>query len=247
MRRASSLVLAIAATVAAGSVAEAQGLTVAQHARLRRAFDPATYRAVTTTIESAQSRGLPVAPLVDRAFQGSAMGAPGPKVRTAVASLAERLEIARAALAPDPSESEIAAGAVALGQGIPRETLTAIRQHSRGKSVTLALGVLTELVAKKVGVREASQMIVALLNKGATAAQLVSLSDDLAHDVDAGLDPAAAFDLRTRGVLGTLGAQGVAETDRLMPGAAPPPGSPPGTATNAPPRSGTPQRAPRRP
>lgn len=212
----------LAATSAA---AGAQANTAEAHLRLQRSLDAQTYRAVAGVFDSARARGIPVEPLVNRALQATLHRTPGPRVQAAVTKLADRLVIAKAALGAGSSDAEIAAGANALAVGVPSQTLAQIRSLSPGRPVTVPLGVLTELVARRVAVGAASQMVVALLRNGATPAQLVSLSDDVAHDVDAGIEPGAAFDIRTRGVLGTLERSlGDSETRLMMPGNQPPSG-----------------------
>lgn len=199
------LLLAIAAAcgVAAAGEAGAQGASSAD-ARLRQALDAPTYQAVSLVFESARARGIPVQPLVNRALQATLHRTPGPRVHEAVAKLARRLDVAKAALGPGSSEAELSAGANALAIGVPRATLVEIRALSPRQPVTVPLGVLTELVAREVTINRASQMVVALLRNGATPSQLLSLSDDVSHDVDAGIEPGAAVDIRTRGALGTL-------------------------------------------
>jgi hypothetical protein len=182
-------------------------------ARLERAVDPETYRAVAEVIDRARSQALPTEPLVDRALEGAMKRAPGPRIRTAVAALAERLDIARGMLAPSPTEADIAAGAGALGVGVPRETLRAIRSVQPDRPVAVPLGVLTELVARRVPVDRAASMVVALMRRGATPTQLVALSQDVQQDIAAGIEPGAAFDLRTRGMASSLaGGAAVATT-----------------------------------
>jgi hypothetical protein len=223
---------ALVAVLLLGSsgAAAAQGIAPEAQQRLQRSLDASTYRAVSVVFDSAQARGLPVEPLVNRALQATLHRTPGSRVQAAVAKLADRLAIAKAALGAGSSDAEVAAGANALAVGVPSRTLAQIRDLSPGKPVTVPLGVLTELVARRMAVGAASQMIVALLRNGATPAQLVSLSDDVAHDVDAGIDPGAALDIRTRGILGTLERSvGDAETRLTMPGGPPPTGNRTGT------------------
>jgi hypothetical protein len=179
-------------------------------ARLERALDPETFRAVAQIIERARARALPTEPLVDRALEGAMKRAPGPRIRTAVSVLAERLDVARAMLAPSPTDADIAAGAGALGVGVPRETLRAIRSVQPDRPVAVPLGVLTELVARRVPVDRAASMVVALIRRGATPTQLVALSQDVQRDIAAGIEPGAAFDLRTRGVASSLSSRATA-------------------------------------
>src|SRR5919197_972253 len=73
------------------------------------------------------------------------------------------IEEARArALPADP----LVAGALAVG--VPRETLRMIRSIQPGRSVAVPLGVLTELVARRVPVDRAATLVVDLLRRGAT-------------------------------------------------------------------------------
>jgi hypothetical protein len=155
-------------------------------------------------IESARVRGLPTEPLVDRALEGVMKRAPGARIRAAVSTLAQRLEVARSALAPSPTPADIAAGAGALSVGVPHETLRTIRSVQPDRPVAVPLGVLTELVARRVPVDRAATLVVQLLRHGATPTQLVALGEDVQRDIAAGIEPGAAFDLRTRGVASTL-------------------------------------------
>jgi hypothetical protein len=172
--------------------------------RLERALDADTYRAVVQVIEGARARALPTDPLVDRALEGAMKRAPGARIRAAVSALAQRLEIARGALAPAPTAADIAAGAGALGVGVPHETLRTIRSVQPDRPVAVPLGVLTELVTRSVPVDQAATVVVQLLRRGVTPAQLVALGADVQRDIAAGIEPGAAFDLRTRGVASTL-------------------------------------------
>ena len=180
-------------------------------ARLEQTLDPDTYRAVAQVIDGARERELPTDPLIDRALEGAMKRAPGPRIRAAVTTLAQRLEIAKKALAPAPTESDIAAGAGALSVGVPRETLRDIRALRPDRPIAVPLGVLTELVSRSVPVERATMLVVELLRRGATPPQLVALGEDVQRDIAAGIEPSAALDIRTRGVASTLpGPTGVA-------------------------------------
>ncbi|MDQ3951195.1 MAG: hypothetical protein M3282_12750 [Gemmatimonadota bacterium] len=193
----------------AGALPAAQGQEPARDAaplmRLEQTLDADTYRAVVKVIDGARARALPIDPLVDRALEGAMKRAPGARIRAAVSALAQRLEVARNALAPSPTEADIAAGAGALSVGVPRETLRTIRSIQPDRPVAVPLGVLTELVARSVPVDQAATLVVQLLRRGATPAQLVALGEDVQRDIAAGIEPGAAFDLRTRSVASTLG------------------------------------------
>jgi len=237
------IVLAIAAPIARAQQPTPGTQGVAPLARLERSLDAESYRAVLQVIEAARASALPVDPLVDRALEGALKRAPGPRIRAAVSALAQRLEIARAALAPSPTPADITAGAGALGVGVPRETLRTIRSIQPTQPVAVPLGVLTELVARSVPVDRAATLVVRLLRQGATPTQLVALSGDVQRDIAAGIDPGAAVDLRTRGVAATLPG---AAADGLLEGEAGAPNAPvlSGNNTGNSPRAGTPPPAP---
>jgi hypothetical protein len=227
----------------AGSPGHAQesARDAARLARLAQTLDAETYRSVAQVIEGARARALPIDPLVDRALEGAMKRAPASRIRTAVATLAQRLELARTALAPSPTEADITAGAGALAVGVPGETLRAIRSIQPNEPVAVPLGVLTELVARSVPIDRAATLVVQLLRRGATSTQLVALSGDVQRDIAAGIDPSAAFDVRTRGVASALG--GSEATARTLDGAsAPAPGQGVPTTT-----SGGPPNSPRAP
>jgi len=244
MRPLNRPLLGLALLVTSATVAGAQVQHASAHARLQQSLDAQSYRAVSLVFDSAQARGIPVAPLVNRALQGILHRTPGPAVRDAVAKHAERLAIAQAALGASSTEAELSAGANALALGVRPVTLAEIRTLWPGRAVTVPLGMLTQLIAQKTSVGSASEMVVALMRNGATPAQLVSLSDDVKHDVDAGIDPGAALDIRSRGILGTMGQALTDDGDRLMR----PPGTD-GTPTSGsrPVNSSPPPKATRKP
>jgi hypothetical protein len=210
-------------------------------ARLEQTLDPDTYRAVTQVIEGARARALPTDPLIDRALEGAMKRAPGQRIRTAVATLAQRLEVAKKALAPSPTDSDIAAGAGALSVGVPGETLRDIRAIRPDRPIAVPLGVLTELVSRSVPVDRATMLVVELLRRGATPPQLVALGENVQRDIAAGIEPSAALDIRARGFASTLPGATALEGDVL---AAPnAPGSEGGIISN----TGTPRNGNARP
>jgi hypothetical protein len=200
-----SFALAVSLTVALPSArAQAPSADSGSLARLERSLDAETYRAVVQLIERARARALPTDPLVDRALEGAMKRAPSARIHAAVSTLAQRLEVARGALAPSPTAADIAAGAGALGVGVPHQTLRTIRSVQPDRPVAVPLGVLTELVARRVPVEQAATLVVQLLRRGATPTQLVALGEDVRRDIAAGIEPGTAFDIRTRGVASTL-------------------------------------------
>jgi len=130
-----TLLLATAASSAAGQQPARDATSLA---RLERSLDAETYRAVVRVIEQARARALPTDPLVDRALEGAMKRAPGPRISAAVSTLAQRLDVARAMLAPAPTEADIAAGAGALAVGVPRDVLRTTLSYARPNGFYLA-------------------------------------------------------------------------------------------------------------
>ena len=182
-------------------------------ARLDGKLDGETKAAVMRTLDSAQTRGLPVEPLVDKALEGATKRAAGPRIQAAVSMLMSRLEAARDALAPNPGPRDIAAGADALAYGVTREALATMRAIRPNESVAVPLGVLTQLVASGVPVDKATRVVADLLRRGARDEQLIALNNDVRMYVAAGASPQSALDVRMRGLNAVLppgGASGVA-------------------------------------
>jgi hypothetical protein len=176
----------------------------AQEPRLEARLDPATYREIVGVIEQARARGLPTEPLVDKALEGVAKRAPGKLIVGAVARLAERLDVARAALGPDASPAEVQAAAEALAVGVPEEALRELRAAVPDAPLAVPLGVLTQLVSRGIAVGRATETVLELLRRGARAPQLIALGQAVQEDIAQGMAPATALDVRLRGVLGSL-------------------------------------------
>ncbi len=112
--------------------------------------DRETVTLVAQIVTSTGERGLPTDPVIGEARFAALNGVPGPRIVIAARSVAERLGIARDALAPQPTPSDIAAGAEALKYGVPAKTLERIRAARRDRPVAVHLGVLTQLVSSHV-------------------------------------------------------------------------------------------------
>lgn len=189
MRAPAYAVLLSLCLVAPFSHAAAQG-----DPRLER-LDEATRPIVGALIDSARAVGLPVNPLVERALEGAIKGAPGATIATAVRRLAADLGRARDALGPGASPVELDAGAAALRAGAGPDVLTRLRRARGHRPVTMALAVLTDLVARGVPIDTAST---AVLTLAATARDedLVDFRRAVERDIAIGAPPAAAASIR---------------------------------------------------
>jgi len=166
----------------------------AQDLRLERRLDVATREAVGAIVEAARAAGLPVETLVDRALEGAAKRADGPRIVAAVRLLATELAAARDALGPASLPAELEAGAGALRAGVPAADLTLLRQR-RARPLTVALGALTDLVTSGVPPDSAAAAVLALA-ASAGDDQLLDFRRAVERDIALGAPPAAAAAVR---------------------------------------------------
>lgn len=197
-------VLSLAALVALAFLATLPLVRAsAQEPRLSLIKDDATRDVVRALLGRAAAVGLPTEPLLSKALEGVAKRASTKSIRAALDGLEQRMRRANALLGPNPPE-DLAAGADALSVGVSEKTLKQMRAMAPRRSIALELGVLTDLVARKFPPTQASKMVLDLMARGATGAQLTALSSAVQADVAAGIKPDLALDLRGRGVMSLL-------------------------------------------
>lgn len=195
--------IATAALLAAMAASPVSALGQAGEGSLA-ALDPVTRDSIARIIERAKTSGVPVEPLLGKVRYGTVRHVSGDRIHAAVRDLAARLETSQSALAPAPTDAEVAAGADALGAGVAPATLSQLRRASTDRSLVVPLGVLTELVTKGMPVANASSHVLDLLGRGAQAAHFIALSRNVQADLAAGIPIDAALDLRLKGILPTL-------------------------------------------
>ena len=178
-------------------------VAVAQGAR-PTGLDSATAAAIAPIIQRAQASNLPVELLYDKAREGQVRRVPTATIASAVRVLAERIQLANEALAPNATVSEVSAAAGALQQGVPPETLRHMRQEAKNASLAVPIGVLTQLIARGVSVEKASVQVVDLLRRGAVPTHFIALDDRVREDVLAGKRPDESLDLRLKGIIPNL-------------------------------------------
>ena len=194
--------LRIVAIAVALSASDARSLR-AQDARISARFDARTAAAVTRVVDSARAARLPTEPIIQKALQGAAKRAPSERVVGALRELLRELSVARAALGARSSEPELVAGASALHAGIEPGTLKRVRDARGSHSATVALGTLSDLVARGGPAEAAANAVLALAGRGASDAEFVAFSGQVGRDIAAGAPPAVAV-----GVRGAAAAQG---------------------------------------
>jgi hypothetical protein len=196
-----AVVAAVSLVVALSSVG------AQQEPRLIAIRDDATRSVVIEQLGRAKESGLPAGamePLMEMALKGVAKNASSKSIRAAMDALQKRLRKANDLLAPSPTVDELSAGADALYVGVPEKTLKLMRQAAPRRSIAVELGVVTELVARQVPAAKASKMVLDLMARGATGAQLTALNSAVQNDVAAGLTPEAALDRHGRGIMSLL-------------------------------------------
>jgi len=189
---------------------------------------------VASIVASAAAAGLPTNPIVGKVRYGVNITRSKPRDLVAAARLvAERLEIARTSLEPSPSHPEIEAGASALAEKATPDALKAVRHASGSQPVVEPLGLLTQLLASRVSVKRATAIVTDLIKRGATPQQLVALGNDVGS-FGSGDAAVAAAEIRVRGLIAVLAAQGASGTATVAPAdaftiksASAPPGTPP--------------------
>jgi len=170
----------------------------AQDPRLDARLDARTRDAVVGLIDSVRAEGIPSEPLVQKALEGASKHADGARILAAVHKLAGELGDARAALGASSTDAEIIAGASALHAGIPPAALARMRASRAHGSLTVALAVLSDLVARGVPGDTATTVISALANAGAPDAELLQFQQGVERDIAKGATPAAALGVRAQ-------------------------------------------------
>jgi hypothetical protein len=177
----------------------------AQDSLSRLGIDRETALQLTHIVDSVRARGLPTDPIIAKVRLGAQFRAAPQRIVAVARAVAGRLEEARTALAPAPTNAEIAAGADALSiPGVTADALRAVRSARRDEPVSVPLGVLTQLVAGGVPAKRATEIVTDLIKRGANNRQLADLQKDLDFDIGRGARATAAIDVRLRGLTAAL-------------------------------------------
>jgi hypothetical protein len=176
------------------STAHAQ--TPAYAAQAGSLGDTALDASLASVIQAANTRGLPAGPLLAKVREGRLKRAATPRIRNALAALVTRLDSARAALGTNASADELIAGADALAAGASPGAVRAIRDASLGQPASAPLGALAQLVASGVPGPRAVAMVVELLRKRASPAQVLAYGNLVESDVVSGLPAEESATLR---------------------------------------------------
>ena len=172
----------------------------AQEPRLAKRLPEPALGQVDAILDAARAGRLPTEPLIDRALEGIAKGAPPALIVAAVNRLRDELTAARTAFGEVASVAELVAGASALRAGARSKDLAELRSLRQSQSLTVAVAVLADLVVAGVPADAATGAVLALASEAADA-DYVSFRRDVQRDIAQGASPAAALGVRLRTAL----------------------------------------------
>lgn len=153
----------------------APAVAAAQDSRLTERLHGATAARVQAVVDSARDARLPTEPLVQKALEGSTLGASDERIVAAVVALRGQLGRARDALGGDASEAELTAAAGALRAGLAPTSLRRLQSLRTGRPLVVPIAVLTDLVAEGVPAEQATQSVLDLAREGRPDDEFVAL------------------------------------------------------------------------
>lgn len=232
------LVTALPATAPAQRAAPEQAVR-----RVEEAYGAEVARSVENLARSLRERGVPAAPIRDRALEGIAKQVPAESFVVGLRSYGKRLARASEALPQPAGTSTVVAAADAIQGGVPPEVVRELAGRTAGRREVvgaLPLVVLADLAGAGVPVDQALSVVRSALGRGLGPRQMLATSGAVRDLIRQGRVPAAA----ARTVERTLG------TGRLptsVPnGLSPPAGLPVSGGAPIPPGAAPPhQRLPR--
>lgn len=185
-------------------VGAAFGSVEAQDPRIGNRLDAPTRKALSALVDSARAQGIPVEPLMEKVYQGLAMGADGSRIVVAVRSLTVEMASAHRALGAVATTDELKAAASAMHAGVPAVELGKMKKQSGlRRSLTLPFTVLADIVSRGVPVQTAANAIRSLVGRGARDTDISQFQRNVQVDIEKGAQPAAAAETRAKGAVTT--------------------------------------------
>jgi len=176
--------------------------TEAQDPRLSNRLDAPTRKALSAIVDSARAQGIPVEPLMEKVYQGLAMGADGSRIVVAVRSLTLEMGNAHRVLGAVATTDELKAAASAVHAGVPAVELGKMKKQSGlRRSLTLPFTVLADIVSRGVPVAAATNAIKSLVGAGAKDKDISDFQRNVSVDIEKGAQPAAAAETRAKGAV----------------------------------------------
>jgi len=182
--------------------------TEAQDPRLSNRLDAPTRKALFAIVDSARAQGIPVEPLMEKVYQGLAMGADGSRIVVAVRSLTLEMGNAHRVLGAVATTDELKAAASAVHAGVPAVELGKMKKQSGlRRSLTLPFTVLADIVSRGVPVQTAANAIRSLVGAGARDRDISEFQRNVQVDIEKGAQPQAAAETRVKGAVTTPSAR----------------------------------------
>lgn len=203
------LMLALPALLVVPAAVRAQD--AAQSARLRASMSASAYASFTSSVTAAKERSLPTEPLVAKAMEGVAKGAPGDRISVAVRELTDRMTRAQLILRTGAGTSrtatsmEIVAVADALQRNVSEDALRKLALDASGRAnIAASSYALADLVSQGVPLAVSTQVLAAWQARGADPARLGEISATVERLVRQGVAPARAGSGVAAGLRGGL-------------------------------------------
>jgi hypothetical protein len=185
-------------------LAGAFGSVKAQDPRIGNRLDAPTRKALSALVDSARAQGVPVEPLMEKVYQGLAMGADGPRIVVAVRKLTVEIANAQRVLGTVATTDELKAAASAVHAGVPAVELGKMKKQSGlRRSLTLPFTVLADIVSRGVPVQTAANAIRSLVGAGARDRDISEFQRNVQVDIEKGAQPQAAAETRVKGAVTT--------------------------------------------
>jgi len=153
-------------------------------ARLREVLPADVAQRVLARIAAARARQLPAEALENRALKFAAKGVDPTSIERSVNEQAERMEVAKGALASArasaPAGDEIDAGAEAIRKGVDGSSISFLAKSApSGRSLAVPLFVIGSLTDRGLNSDDALQRVLARLKARASDTDLESMPGDL--------------------------------------------------------------------
>ena len=165
-------------------------------------FDTLTANALRQLLDDAAAKGLPTAPLINRALEGAARRVGGARILSVVRAHAVALADAKLALGEGSTVAELDAGATALRAGIDAKTLAMVRSTRPAGSAVTALVVITDVVKRGVPTSTAREAVTTIARIPRSDDALLGLQSTVAKSAQRG--PGMALEALNRYVRGTV-------------------------------------------
>src|SRR6266550_9409926 len=191
MNNVRSFALLLLATVMLARGSSAQTPAKDPSARLREVLPADVAARVLTRIADARARQLPAEALENRALKFAAKGVDPKNIERSINEQADRMDVARAALANGrasrPAGDEIEAGAEAMRKGVDGAAVSLLAKSApSGRSLAVPLFVIGSLTDHGLTANDALQRVLARLKSQASDSDLESMPADLPAQANAG-------------------------------------------------------------